>query len=438
MRRSPIYLEILLDWAEGSRPFFVNRAGGQKRLIDLVECFLTPAPDLARNRLRVYSIGQNLEQRVHNPYTTQPGVFRSGSRLVFSWRDNLSVETVGKAYSSAFLAADRSVLLERWNIRLHNPIRLPAIYEPASAVSIGQGSGRSLSNMITRTAGDFAYLLASDGRDFHAVDIENWGRSQAVLTNPLRKSFSKLSCISADQSSAGFYLIADGQLNRGDLPDWNILRVPIMPGTGAIKGRLKQFQISASGGALFQTVDDELQWATHSGTRKIYFRDDDSLLQPRYLNWLLDGSILFTDRTQQNIWMAYPGNTKARRVFGPVDIGPLYFCIDKRDILYVLERLESRLHVFLPSNHWVCNACGEHRPDPPEERICPDCRASISERKHDSTPFTHWFDLDLSTLGTQPGPICVDDDLNLYIVTNMTQITALPLSRRDLWGEKED
>jgi hypothetical protein len=147
---------------------------------------------------------------------------------------------------------------------------------------------------------------------------------------------------------------------------------------------------------------------------------------------------LVLNSSRNALWQGQISNGKCSLVFEDPVSDTLFFTVDKKGILYILDSGGRKLHVLLPPDRWTCFACGAHQPDAPSKGTCPSCGAQSNKQTLSDSGYREWFDFDLSELRSPLGPIAIDEDGNLYIVSGRNGIVALPLSRHDMWGEKED
>ncbi len=430
--RFAIYIRVLLDWVEGSQPFFVRRSDYHGRLVDLIEGLITPS--FPRCELRAFAASDNGRSDEFDPFATSPMRFAAGTTVVFSVRDRPSPD-----YGEALLMSDRAAMLSRWKIRLHQPARLPWIYEPSileiSSVTL---SVQEILQLLPCTVEKSTFLVAITRKDFVVVDLDHWGEPDAVRLNPFPHSFEEISSISAGTSPGCFFLVADGTLYEGSCRDWAISPVPERVRFPEEQGRLCGFQAVGETAELLLLDHRQLLLSTPSHSNRFHFTHEDAYLEVERIEWLKDGSLIFSDRSQMSLWQGDLESGEVSRLIGPVKYPPLFFFQDKKGVVYVLEAGMRRLHLFLPPDHRFCAACGAHLADRNSGRVCLDCGAHIPARGLSSRSFRHWLDMDLSSLGTALGPICADDHLNILFVADMARLVALPFSRRDVWGESED
>jgi len=423
---------------EGAQPFFIRCTKSHKRLVDLIECFLTPAHDFIRSRLTAFRIGPDMNLIALNPFTSDPKMIPSGARVAFSFQSTLDSEGSGLNYARAFLDADRTPLIARWQVLMHQPARLPAIYDPATPITISRNPGTEITQVLYCMDASSAFLLAITHKDIYAVDLDRWGESDAVSQNPFQRVFSDISCVSSGLSSDQIYVAGDGLLFRGITDNWRLDPKLDIPGQEHAKSPLKHYVSWDAHNALCLFENLQLWYASPFGLSKINLVHNSVELHPAHMYCLPNGDFVFTDVVQKSVWHVRLKDMKPCRIFGPVPVGPLRFCVDKQNILYILDGAAASLHILLPHDHWICHVCGAHQPHFPSTGVCPACGAILQQTLTSRGNYTHWLDIDLSSIAKPLSAIAVDNDLNVYVVGNGSQLTALPMSRRDMWGERKD
>jgi hypothetical protein len=353
--------------------------------------------------------------------------------LVFSFRQDLNDEN-SRHFSRIFLASDRTPLLARWKPRLHKRLSLPAIYEPANPIQpIEFPNEITQLSVYQNEIADF--LVTASRSQVNAIRLDIWGEKESIIQNPFNHSFSSISCINKAQAGSDLYLVDHGQIFRASMQNWKLLAQKNIIAHIPTKSALKTLLELDAHNQMFLYEDGQVWLSSGSGIEKLNFQDEDGkTISINSVCWPDDGSLVFNDHSQQRLWHARLDSRHPSMIFGPVPAGPLYFSIDKKRILYILDQGDSYLYILLPADHWECKVCGAHRAKRPVENICPECGAICNEQKN-KPPFSLWLTLDLSSFEPPLGPFIVDEDLNVYIVTKKRYVLAIPFSPAHMWGE---
>lgn len=385
--------------------------------------------------MRAFRLKKQEEAIEVNPFTLSPALLPSGSRVVFSFRQNLNDES-SKHFSRIFLASDRTPLLARWKPRLHKRLSLPAIYDPTHPFpSIEFPNEITQLSVYPNEMPDL--LVTASRRQVNAIRLDNWGKKESIIQNPFRRSFTSISCINKAQAGSDLYLIDNGQIFRASMKNWKLLAQQNIIEHIPTKSALKTLLELDPHNQIFLYEDGQVWLSPGSGIEKLNFQDeDDRAISINNLCWSGDGSLVFNDYSQKRLWHTRLDNRHPSMIFGPVPAGPLYFSVDKKGILYVLDQGDSYLYILLPADHWECKVCGAHRAKRPVEHICPECGA-IGNEQRNKPPFSLWLTLDLSSFDPPLGPFVVDEDLNVYIVTEKRYVSVIPFSPTHMWGEDD-
>lgn len=368
--------------------------------------------------------------------TVSAEILGAGRHVVFSCRETIS------DYARGFLEVDRCLGLAPWNHRLYQPLRLPQIYEPNSFNLSGQSSGLlkpDFSCLMTCLHGEHRMLAGITPQDFYLINLEQWGEPEAVRRQHFSQTFEGLTGLTTVPDGPEILLVDNGRLLKVSWSgeNWSTEFLPI--NTPAGQTDIKAYYWWFPNNRLWLLKDGSL-WLATTRQEKLSFVDElGQGLRISDLALLPAGTFVFSDASPQpSLWYARVGSSKTQKIFGPVDTDPLFFCADRRGLIYVIETTARRLSLLLPPSHCRCLSCGFFCPDDTSGTICPYCRARLSCQNVTETPYTLWLDLDIAALGTRPGPMAVDEFLNLYILADQTRLTALTFSRRDLWGEQEN
>ena len=396
------------------------------------------SPYSARSALRAWVMSENRSiTELSSAYDLE--LLSEGRRVVFGFTDleNISV------YARTFLEADKSLAMAPWKIQLHQPSRLPWISEPiifplSTSVSLHPGPDPESTQLGCLSRGDNAFLAVAAVNNLWIIDLDRWGEAGAIQLNPFNHAFQHLSSLRPAPEAGQYWLVDDGILFQVTYEGqcWNLDQQDL-PRLGTTPSPLRAVYGFPPHHCLYRFEDGQLWRATAAGTSPLHFIDNNRLsLKVDDLEWLPDGSIVFTADSKTTLWHGRLQDPQANRILGPVNRPPIYFCVDQKGILYVVNSSNRRLQLLLPPNHWVCPVCGTHRPDRPPQ--CPYCHARTRPNAEPINTFCPWLDFDLSSLGGVMGPITVDQDLNIYLLVDLTRLVSISFSRQDLWGEQEN
>lgn len=427
---------MLLDWVDDSLPFFLGPLHREASLASLLASFLTPF--VARRDVRAFILGQdNTIQTV--PLSTYADLLGAGRHVVFSNQEGIS------DYAHTFLLADRSVLLARWHHRLFQPLRLPRIYEP-SVIDLHRQSNPLLKtdstcNLITFNS-PTPQLAVATQQELYLIDLQRWGEPEAIQRQTFNPPLEKLTGLSSSPNGQKLYLVDKGRVFNVSWSGgtWHRQSLPVgfpLAGSSSVRAFYHWFPNNR----LWLLEGGRLWLATSAGQEELTFQDEEGRRLPvANLLPLPDGSLAFVDNSPQpSLWYARFRNRQAVKILGPVDARPLFFCLDRRGLLYTIETATRRLALLLPSSHRRCLSCGFVTLKNDSGTICLNCQARLHTWGRVEKPYSLWLDLDLAPLGNMPGPLTVDEHLNLYIIImDQARLAALTFSRRDFWGEMEN
>ena len=415
----------------------MERSLGQRRLVDLIECFLTPAPNHARSSLRAFRSGEQHQIEEMDPFTTDPSLLPDGCRVVFSFGP-IPSQQPDAGFSSLFLASDRTPLLSEWKPRLYRKLSLPAIYDPTPPFKVLDHVGQSVLHMVPYPQTQSEVLFVATQSEVHAIHLDHWGEEGCLQQDPFQSSFSRLSCMSTGVYSDTLYIVDGGQAMVMNTSSRQLEQAGDVIPQGIPEGKLMGLYELDAQNRIFVFADHELWMDTATGLSKLSLQDphDGRDLGIDTLSWLADGSLIFRDDSKKSLWYYRLPNSSPIRVFGPV-AGPLFYCVDRRGLVYILEQYMSCLHILLPADHWECHVCGGHWAYRPDRAICPWCQALLKKSFHPDWPFHPWISLDLSRFKEPLGPLTIDGDLNLYLVSQERYISVIPFSPRHMWGQEE-
>ena len=424
-------LEVLLDWVDESRPFFHWCTDAQRKLSDIVEPFLTPI--YSRNFLCAAVKGKNQQLHFEDPFAFDLRTLPVGTRVVFSFSRQLN------PYSENFLNADRTADYSYWNFSSYCGLRLPRVYSPSSPVNPKSQTGAisHLEFVIPGSSHNFIVVLKDS--ELWALEPKNWDEEEAFIRIPPNQPLHNTSWLGTGYKPGCFNIIREGHVEELVWGGWDIKSIGLPSSLLEFKGKFSSYFTNSEHNSLFQLIDMNL-WLQRPGSNpeQILFTSEKGLVTPGKLIWLPNGAVIFSDKDRRGLFygdlsVSYSG-VNARDVFGPVEHPSLSFCVDAKGIVYVIENDNQRLNVLLPATHWKCFVCGGHGANSQENKSCVICGAALP--KPPPEPYYKWFDLDLSDLGSRFGPMTIDSDLNLYIVADGHNIVALPLEKKDFWGEE--
>lgn len=434
-----MYLEILLDWAEGARPFFVRRSKPHTCLAALVDCFLTPAPRHIRNRLRAFRMGHGQQLEEIDAFSLDPALLPGGCRIVFSFQDSLEKDTATASdYASLFLTSDRTPLFEKRRPRLWKPLQLPSVYEATDLFQILKDPGKKISFMTTFPDSRPEFLVTAHESEIQLIDLAHWGEPESVTHHFAGRSFHSITAMKMARNSQALHVIDQGCIYLLNMQEKRLDQTA----PGFIPQELPQDRIMDlcerdQANRLFLDIKRNLWLSSAAGLNPLFFHDRSGRpILIENLIWLKDGNIVFTDQARQNLWHSRLDNSRPSLIFEAAS-GSIFFTVDKSGLLYLLEGDEGRLHVLLPRDHLECHVCGSHRAQSPGLSECPACGAWIRKKSDQSPPFTRWFSFELNHLSPPLGPMTVDEDLNLYVVSQGRHISVIPFNPRDMWGRDE-
>nr|MBF0223785.1 hypothetical protein [Desulfobulbaceae bacterium] len=286
-----------------------------------------------------------------------------------------------------------------------------------------------------------SFIVARQGKGLWAFEAQNITNNGAFVKLPPTgpNYWDDISWIGFDSArDKSFFAIKNQELVRIQWGKWNQERVdypvdlfrqqhniiayyPLFP-------ERKDLFVLAQGAI-------HMQEATSNSGRDIYFSSKTGQVYPGNMIKTVNGGLFFADRERRNLYFSDMCEAQdgfyAEHVFGPTAYPSPSFCVDAKGIVYAAESVSQRLHVVLPDSHWNCISCGKHSAERSQDMRCPFCGAELPEI---GEKYRLWFDIDLSGIGTEIGPIHVDADLRLYVVTEGKNLFELPLQKNDFWG----
>jgi len=426
---------VLLDWVDDSLPFFLGPLQPQASLASLLAGLLTPF--VTRQDVSAFVLGQDNTIQTF-PLSTYADLLGSGRHVVFSNQGRVS------DYANTFLLADRSLTLARWHHRLFQPLRLPQIYEPnvmdlpwQSKLMLGAGSTYNLTTFNFSAP----QVAVAAKQELYLIDLQRWGEPEAIHRQSFNPPLEKVTGLSSSPNGQELYLVDKGRVFNVSWSGgtWRRQSLPVgfpLAGSSSVRAFYHWFPNNR----LWLLEGGSLLLATSTQQERLTFLDEEGRKLPvANLVPLPEGSLAFVDDSSQPaLWYAHFRRPQAMKILGPVDVGPLFFCLDRRGLLYVVETASRRLALLLPSSHRRCLSCGFVTLNNASGTICPNCQARLHQSSKVGTPYSLWLDLDLAPLGSMPGPLTVDEHLNLFIFIDQARLAALTFSRRDLWGEMEN
>jgi hypothetical protein len=434
-----LYLEILLDWAEGARPFFIRRSESHTCLAALIDCFLTPAPGHIRNRLRAFRMGNGQQPEEIDAFTLDPALLPGGCRIAFSFQDNLEKgSATASDFSSLFLTSDRTPLFEKRRPRLWKPLQLPSVYEATDPFQILNDPGKEITLMEIFPESRPDFLVTAHDSEIQLIELAHWGDPESVTHHFPGRSFHSITAMKMAGNSKALHVIDQGQIYLLNMEEKRLEQTaPGFIPQDLAQNRILDLCERDRANRLFLDIKRNLWLSSAAGLKPLFFHDRSGRpIITGSLIWLRDGSVLFTDQARQTLWHSRLDNSRPGLIFKAVS-GSIFFTVDKSGLLYLLEGDEGRLHVLLPRDHVECHVCGSHRAQSPGLSACPSCGALIRKKSDQSPPFTRWFSFELNHLNPPLGPMIVDEDLNLYVVSQGRHISVIPFNPRDMWGRDE-
>lgn len=395
-------------------------------------------PHFVRSELRALVLDEKRQVK-QMPSNFDLTLLPDGSHVVFCFTEaeNISI------YARTFLEADRARAMARWQLRLHQPSRLPWIGEPIFLklplyISSVLRTHPEATRLVCVSANSKDFLVVTAVNQLQIIDLDLWGKEEAFQATPFNHTIQDLSSFTSTPEKGQYCLVDRGTLYRVTYqgPSWRLEPENLPPGV-TNQSSLQAVHGFPPNHRLYRFKDGQLWLSTSAEARAINFiSPQDSPLQIDDLEWLPDGSIVFTADSKATLWHARLSQLQASPIIGPVSRPPIFFCLDKKGILYVVDSSAKRLQFWLPPEHWLCPACGTHLPSRPQ--LCPYCQARTRESSGPVSIFRFWLDLDLSSVGNVLGPIAIDDDLNLYLLVDFCRLVSISFSRRDFWGEQEN
>ncbi len=432
-----VYFEVFLDWLENSRPFFLKRRPDDKRLIDLVGCFITPACGAIKADLNAFVVSRDYGVKVLNPFSFDCDNLPSGTRIVFSFQDIVEDSENRDNFGLAFLKADRMPLLSSWNIKSYLPLRLPRIYEPTECLEITSDLGEEIYEMLCHQTTDTSHLIIRGKASTYVVDLDNWGEDDCVITSPFSEELRNLTCLSEGLSEDYFFAVADGQLYKVLCRDWTVEPEPVEE--QARGKRIAKFKAYDRYNKLYLFENRELLYLSATSNHELQLSNSLEYLFINAFYRLPDERFIYFNPAEKSLLAVGMKDLEVEELFELKHTTKYcHFCIDREGIIYLLEGDSCLMHVLLPADHRVCISCGYHCTLRHRERLCPFCKTAMNELSSKPPSYVHWLTLDLRCLGVPLGPVAVDNGLNIYICNGNSKIVAITLSRQDMWGEEED